>query len=175
MEPNAYFEPLFYERQKSSTVKMEKFLLTSAEDMAGVEDNSVDIVVSTLVLSSVANVQQALKEIHRVLAPVRSTGSSSAKIITPFNTVLLFGIGWKILLLGTRAWRTWNLASHDTKSGHVNTVRFLIRVSFKSKHRPNDSRGRTIYWRRSTKIQHSTEKQAYPLETCTSSCDGNRH
>lgn len=82
---------------------MEKFLLTSAEDMAGVEDNSVDIVVSTLVLSSVANVQQALKEIHRVLAPVRST-DSSAKSITPFNTVSsLFGIGWKILLLGTRA------------------------------------------------------------------------
>ncbi len=70
MEPNAYFEPLFYERQKNTSVKMEKFILTKAEDMKEVADNSFDIVVSTLVLCSVRDLKQTLKEIHRVLAPV---------------------------------------------------------------------------------------------------------
>jgi ubiquinone/menaquinone biosynthesis C-methylase UbiE len=35
-----------------------------------VPDNSVDIVVSTMVLCSVRSVEGALKEVHRVLAPV---------------------------------------------------------------------------------------------------------
>ena len=70
MEPNAYFEPLFYERKKNTTVKMEKFLLAKAEDMKELEDNSFDIVVSTLVLCSVTDLNATLREIHRVLAPV---------------------------------------------------------------------------------------------------------
>lgn len=49
---------------------MEKFLLTTAEDMGDIEDNSFDVVVSTLVLCSVSNLQKTLKEVHRVLAPV---------------------------------------------------------------------------------------------------------
>ncbi|XP_046639250.1 methyltransferase-like protein 7A [Daphnia pulicaria] len=69
VEPNAFFEPLFYKRQSTSNIKMEKFILTNAEDMKEVEDNSMDVVVSTLVLCSVRNVKQTLKEVHRVLAP----------------------------------------------------------------------------------------------------------
>jgi len=49
---------------------MEKFVLASAEDMKGVEDNSVDVVVSTLVLCSVRSLEKTLQEVHRVLAPV---------------------------------------------------------------------------------------------------------
>ena len=49
---------------------MEKFVLASAEDMKGVEDGSVDIVVSTLVLCSVRSLEKTLQEVHRVLAPV---------------------------------------------------------------------------------------------------------
>ena len=70
VEPNAFFEPLFYERQQKSDIKMEKFLLTHAEDMKEVADNSMDVVVSTLVLCSVKNVKQTLEEVQRVLAPV---------------------------------------------------------------------------------------------------------
>jgi ubiquinone/menaquinone biosynthesis C-methylase UbiE len=70
VEPNAFFEPLFYERQQKSDIKMEKFLLSHAEDMKEVADNSMDVVVSTLVLCSVKNVKQTLKEVQRVLAPV---------------------------------------------------------------------------------------------------------
>ena len=71
VEPNAFFEPFFYQNQsKYPTVKMEKFVLGKAEDMKGVADNSIDVVVSTLVLCSVENVKQTLKEVQRVLAPV---------------------------------------------------------------------------------------------------------
>ena len=71
VEPNAFFEPLFYQNQsKHPAVKMEKFVLGQAEDMKGVADSSIDVVVSTLVLCSVDNVKQTLKEVQRVLAPV---------------------------------------------------------------------------------------------------------
>jgi SAM-dependent methyltransferase len=71
VEPNAFFEPLFYQNQsKHPDIKMEKFVLASAEDMKGVEDGSVDIVVSTLVLCSVRSLEKTLQEVHRILAPV---------------------------------------------------------------------------------------------------------
>lgn len=41
-----------------------------AEDMSDVPDNSIDVVVSTLVLCSVRNLELTLKEVQRVLAPV---------------------------------------------------------------------------------------------------------
>lgn len=49
---------------------MEKFILGCAEDMKGVESNSVDVVVSTLVLCSVEDLNKTFKEVQRVLAPV---------------------------------------------------------------------------------------------------------
>ena len=100
VEPNAFFEPMFYENQsKYPHVKMDKFVVGSAENMKDIEDNSVgnlnyillnielfadlktylflDIVVSTLVLCSVASVEQTLKEVHRVLAPVHKNLSNA--------------------------------------------------------------------------------------------------
>lgn len=42
VEPNAFFEPMFYENQhKYPDIKMEKFIINSAEDMKEIEDNSV--------------------------------------------------------------------------------------------------------------------------------------
>lgn len=71
VEPNAYFEPLFYERQsKFPAIKMEKFVLGSAEQMTEIKDGSIDVAVSTLVLCSVDSLSATLKEIQRVLAPV---------------------------------------------------------------------------------------------------------
>lgn len=70
VEPNAFFEPMFYERQsKYPSLKMERFVLGKAEDMKDIEDGSMDIVVSTLVMCSVQSVEKSLKEIQRVLAP----------------------------------------------------------------------------------------------------------
>ncbi|KAF7652913.1 hypothetical protein LDENG_00090700 [Lucifuga dentata] len=45
----------------------EEFIVVSGEDMEGVEDESVDVVVCTLVLCSVNNVQSVLQEARRVL------------------------------------------------------------------------------------------------------------
>jgi ubiquinone/menaquinone biosynthesis C-methylase UbiE len=58
-----------------------------AEDMKEVEDNSIDIVVSTMVLCSVRSIQKTLNEIQRVLAPVSSilTASNSNKL--KFNSI----------------------------------------------------------------------------------------
>ena len=71
VEPNTFFQPMFYERQnKYPSLQMERFVLGKAEDMKDIEDGSIDIVVSTLVLCSVESVEKSLKEIQRVLAPV---------------------------------------------------------------------------------------------------------
>ncbi|KAM9799354.1 N6-adenosine-methyltransferase TMT1A-like [Syngnathus typhle] len=47
----------------------EKFVEVSAEDMRSFEDGCVDVVVCTLVLCSVDNVSQSLREVRRVLRP----------------------------------------------------------------------------------------------------------
>ena len=49
---------------------MEKFVLGFSEDMKDVPDNSIDVVVSTLVLCGVESVEKTLSEINRILAPV---------------------------------------------------------------------------------------------------------
>lgn len=67
--------PLF---QKYLTKSMEdndhlaygRFVVASGEDMGAVKDKSVDVVVCTLVLCSVDNVAQTLREVHRILRPV---------------------------------------------------------------------------------------------------------
>lgn len=95
---------------------MDRFLLTSAEDMKEVKDNSIDVVVSTLVLCSVRDVKQTLKEVHRVLATVCIT-----ELYRLFFRAICLGdisiSGRKILLLGTSARRTWNLA--PCRSKHI--------------------------------------------------------
>lgn len=70
VEVNPYFEKQFFRKQKEHPhIKMERFVVGFAENMKDVPDNSVDIVVSTMVLCSVRSVEGALKEIHRILAP----------------------------------------------------------------------------------------------------------
>ena len=71
MEVNPFFEQQFFEQQvKYPDVKMDNFVVGFAEDMKDIKDGSIDIVVSTMVLCSVRSIQNALKEIQRVLAPV---------------------------------------------------------------------------------------------------------
>jgi len=71
VEVNPFFEQQFFEQQiKYPDVKMDNFVVGFAEDMKEIEDGSIDIVVSTMVLCSVRSIQNALKEIQRVLAPV---------------------------------------------------------------------------------------------------------
>lgn len=70
VERNAFFEPLFRKtREKFPGVKMEMDVIGTIENMEGVKDKHIDVVVATLVLCTAKNVDQALKEILRVLAP----------------------------------------------------------------------------------------------------------
>lgn len=70
VEVNRFFEIEFFSKQsKHQHIKMERFVVGFAEDMKEVADNSIDVVVSTMVLCSVRSVPGSLKEIQRVLAP----------------------------------------------------------------------------------------------------------
>ncbi len=73
VEVNGHFRDQFFAKQVDHPqIKLDRFIVGFAEDMKGIPDNSIDIVVSTMVLCSVRDVDKALKEIKRVLAPVSS-------------------------------------------------------------------------------------------------------
>ena len=75
-ERNAFFEPLFYKsKEKFPGNKMEEFV----NDLKAVKDCYIDVVVSTLILSSVKNVESTLSEIQRVMVPV----SPSRRALNP--------------------------------------------------------------------------------------------
>ena len=78
VEVNPFFEKQFFEKQKEHPhIVMKRFVVGFAESMKDVEDNSIDIVVSTMVLCSVRSIEGALNEILRVLAPVSFTLTAS--------------------------------------------------------------------------------------------------
>ncbi|CAJ1051111.1 methyltransferase-like protein 7A [Xyrichtys novacula] len=70
LDPN----PTFQSYVKSSVAEndqltYERFVVASGENMGSVEDESVDVVVCTLVLCSVDDIPQTLREVHRILRP----------------------------------------------------------------------------------------------------------
>ncbi|XP_026204921.1 methyltransferase-like protein 7A [Anabas testudineus] len=67
-DPNPHFEK--YLRRSMDANKhltYEGFVVASGEDMKEIKDESVDVVVCTLVLCSVRDVQRVLKEVRRIL------------------------------------------------------------------------------------------------------------
>jgi ubiquinone/menaquinone biosynthesis C-methylase UbiE len=70
VDPNIYFEQYFNEnKDKFPDIFLEKFIQCTGENMQEVESESVDAVVTTLVLCSVEDIQQVLREVQRVLVP----------------------------------------------------------------------------------------------------------
>ncbi|XP_005986258.1 methyltransferase-like protein 7A [Latimeria chalumnae] len=70
VDPNPNFKKYLEKSLKENEhLKFEQFLVASGEDLKGVPDGSVDVVVCTLVLCSVLNVQGVLQEVIRVLKP----------------------------------------------------------------------------------------------------------
>ncbi|KAM4882816.1 thiol S-methyltransferase TMT1A-like isoform 1-T1 [Thomomys bottae] len=70
VDPNPNFEKfLFRSIAESRHLQFERFVVAAGEDMREVEDGSVDVVVCTLVLCSVQNQEQILREVRRVLRP----------------------------------------------------------------------------------------------------------
>ncbi|GFT17544.1 methyltransferase-like protein 7A [Nephila pilipes] len=71
LDPSEDFEELLKNNLKKHPQIMFKRKVTAmGENMVGVEDASVDVVVSTYVLCSVKDVRSVLKEVKRVLKPV---------------------------------------------------------------------------------------------------------
>jgi len=70
VDPNPFFKQFLEEySSKFPEIKLEQIVLAEGENLTEVKDGSVDIVVTTIVLCSVRDVKQVLREIKRVLAP----------------------------------------------------------------------------------------------------------
>ena len=88
-DPNPHFERYLRRSMEANKhLTYEAFLVMSGEDMTGVADRSVDVVVCTLVLCSVRDVRRVLEETLRILRPA-STG-----VTTPSGLVC---VSWKEL------------------------------------------------------------------------------
>ncbi|XP_059185750.1 N6-adenosine-methyltransferase TMT1A-like [Centropristis striata] len=67
-DPNPHFEKyLQMSMDANEHLTYDTFVVVSGEDMEGVQDESVDVVVCTLVLCSVRDVQRVLQEVRRIL------------------------------------------------------------------------------------------------------------
>ncbi|XP_045932366.1 methyltransferase-like protein 7A [Micropterus dolomieu] len=67
-DPNPHFEKYLRRSMDANAhLTYDEFLVVSGEDMKGVKDESVDVVVCTLVLCSVSNVPSVLREVRRIL------------------------------------------------------------------------------------------------------------
>jgi ubiquinone/menaquinone biosynthesis C-methylase UbiE len=87
-------------------VTLKEFRITGAEDLSGVESGSIDAVVSTMVLCSVVDVDQSLKEVIRVLKPggkfyflehiILEESSPSYKLQQRLAPVIFFLMGSRI-------------------------------------------------------------------------------
>lgn len=69
-DPNPHFRKYLHKNMSANDhLTFDKFVVASGEDMGVVEDGSVDIVVSTLVLCTVKNTPCTLQEVYRILRP----------------------------------------------------------------------------------------------------------
>ncbi|XP_047741457.1 thiol S-methyltransferase METTL7B [Hyalella azteca] len=70
VDPNPYFESYYNaNKAKFPNIKTQEFIVAKGEDMTMVEDNSVDVVVVSLVLCSVGDCKKFLQQVLRVLVP----------------------------------------------------------------------------------------------------------
>ncbi|XP_060898614.1 N6-adenosine-methyltransferase TMT1A-like [Labrus mixtus] len=69
-DPNPHFQKyLKTSMAENDQLTYEKFVVASGEYMGAVEDESIDVVVCTLVLCSVNDIPQTLREVYRILRP----------------------------------------------------------------------------------------------------------
>lgn len=69
-DPNPHFQKYLKKSMgENDHLTYDRFVVASGEDMGSVQDESVDAVVCTLVLCSVNNIPQTLREAHRILRP----------------------------------------------------------------------------------------------------------
>ena len=105
LDSNEFCRPYLEKRLLSfPNVRLDSYLTASAEDMSEIESDSIDCVLSTLVLCSVEKQQNVLQEIKRVLKPgcrfyfmehvIAKDGSTMSRfqtILNPVNKLILDG------------------------------------------------------------------------------------
>lgn len=96
-------------------LQFEHFLVAPAENLNQVADGSMDVVVCTLVLCSVQNVEDVLKEVKRVLRPV-STGEGHFFLYLFYSHWCRFSFSGVVLLRKMQSNHRSNL------SGQLNEV-----------------------------------------------------
>ncbi|XP_077983596.1 thiol S-methyltransferase TMT1A-like [Glandiceps talaboti] len=70
VDPNGNFDQYLKTNAKDcSRVNVQKLVVAYGEDMKAIQDSSVDVVVATLVMCSVTDIEGFLKETRRVLKP----------------------------------------------------------------------------------------------------------
>lgn len=104
---------------------MEKFVLGFSEDMKDVPDNSIDVVVSTLVLCGVESVEKTLSEINRILAPVSTMTNEWCESFSSFSYTLIYE---SINILQGGKFYFWEHV-HDTKGTWLHLIQDIL--SFK--------------------------------------------
>ncbi|XP_008305232.1 methyltransferase-like protein 7A [Stegastes partitus] len=69
-DPNPHFEKYLQKSMADNDqLSYERFVVATGEDLGSIEDESVDVVACTLVLCTVNDIPQTLREVHRVLRP----------------------------------------------------------------------------------------------------------
>uniref|UniRef100_A0A3Q1ANM5 Methyltransferase type 11 domain-containing protein n=2 Tax=Amphiprion ocellaris TaxID=80972 RepID=A0A3Q1ANM5_AMPOC len=69
-DPNPHFEKYLSKTMADNDhLSYERFVVATGEDLGSVGHESVDVVVCTLVLCSVNDIPQTLREVHRILRP----------------------------------------------------------------------------------------------------------
>lgn len=85
-DPNPHFYRYLRLSMDASThLTYGDFMVVSGDNMPEVEDESVDVVVCTLVLCSVRDVQPVLQEVRRILRPVSVSVLSSGAVGNVFT------------------------------------------------------------------------------------------
>ena len=86
-DPNPHFESyLRLSMDANQHLTYDQFLVVSAEELRGIRDESVDVVVGTLVLCSVSDVQKVLQEARRILRRVSLTRRRCGRNVTCTQT-----------------------------------------------------------------------------------------
>ncbi len=104
VDSNPYFDSYILEQKYKYNGLQLDFVVGCAEDLKTIPSDSVDVVVSTLVLCSVRNVDQSLKESIRILKPVMwvSLNRNFGKLYTLEHQSIFFYTGGYISLWCSR-------------------------------------------------------------------------
>lgn len=141
LEPNQFCKPYLDKTlSKHPHVTMKRYVESMAEDMKDISSNSVDCVLSTIVLCSVFDQTKVLAEIRRVLKPgghyfflehVRAKQGSIMEFfqtwLNPVNNILLDGCNVNRLTLEKIQQAGFSELKHNTFDASLNYTFAMLR------------------------------------------------